>query len=471
MSGKYPTLLREQADKLDEQRQNLLVELDALADVDPAADGETRSVADIEARAAAIGEEGKALREQADAKRAEADRLDAIAEERQKAPRGPEFIRKPDQPDAGDIRSMSAQQLTDTVVRATEAREIDATGAKAIMRRHGKDEQWLRHIAARSTDVYMSAFAKMMTGSEVTLSDHERAALAVGTNTQGGFLVPTTLDPTLILTSDGAVNVLRPLARNVTITTGNTWRGVTTAGSSAAFGAELSEVADGSPEIAQPTVPLYLAKAFVQASFEAFEDIDALASDVLMLFNDARVVLESAKHMTGTGSGQPTGIFTALDANTNVEIVSTTAATISATDLMAVKRAVPQRFRGRSTWVMNPYFADAIRALGTSLGNSFTGYLPDANADRLLNTPVVESDDAPDTVTTTVRDNQIVIGDFQNFIIADKPGSMSVEFVPLLFNTSNNLPDGRRGWLAHWRNGSDSVNDLAFRLYQDKTSA
>ena len=190
-----------------------------------------------------------------------------------------------------------------------------------------------------------------------------------------------------------------------------------------------------------------------------------------MLFNDARVVLESAKHMTGTGSGQPTGIFTALDANTNVEIVSTTAATISATDLMAVKRAVPQRFRGRATWVMNPYFADAIRALGTSLGNSFTGYLPDANADRLLNTPVVESDDAPDTVTTTVRDNQIVIGDFQNFIIADKPGSMSVEFVPLLFNTSNNLPDGRRGWLAHWRNGSDSVNDLAFRLYQDKTSA
>jgi len=53
----------------------------------------------------------------------------------------------------------------------------------------------------------------------------------------------------------------------------------------------------------------------------------------------------------------------------------------------------------------------------------------------------------------------------------DKPGSTSVEFIPHFFNTSNNLPDGRRGWYMHFRNGSDSVNDLAFRLLVDKTTA
>jgi predicted phage gp36 major capsid-like protein len=56
-------------------------------------------------------------------------------------------------------------------------------------------------------------------------------------------------------------------------------------------------------------------------------------------------------------------------------------------------------------------------------------------------------------------------------VIVDKPGSTSIEFIPHLFNTSNNLPDGRRGWYMHFRNGADSVNDLAFRILQDKTTA
>jgi HK97 family phage major capsid protein len=70
-----------------------------------------------------------------------------------------------------------------------------------------------------------------------------------------------------------------------------------------------------------------------------------------------------------------------------------------------------------------------------------------------------------------VNDNTIVLGDFSNYVIVDKPGSFAVEFVPHLFNTSNNLPDGRRAWYCHWRTGGDSVNDVAFRLLQEKTSA
>jgi predicted phage gp36 major capsid-like protein len=53
----------------------------------------------------------------------------------------------------------------------------------------------------------------------------------------------------------------------------------------------------------------------------------------------------------------------------------------------------------------------------------------------------------------------------------DKPGSTSIEYIPHLFNTANNLPDGRRGWYMYWRTGADSINDTAFRLLQDKTSA
>ena len=301
------------------------------------------------------------------------------------------------------------------------------------------------------------------------LSAEERAALAVGTNTQGGYLVPTFLDPTIILTNSGSSNAIRAISRVVTLTQGNTWNGVTSAGVTASWDGELTEVSDDTPSVANAQVPTYAAKALVQASIEAFEDIDGLASDVLMLFADARDRLEGAAHATGSGSGQPTGIFTAITGSQMV--TSTTAATIGLVDLQAVKRAVPVRFRNRSTWVTNPVYGDAVKALGTALSASYSTDITQGNTDRLLGRPVVETDDAPTTQTTTTKDPEIILGDFSNYLIVDKPGSTSVEFIPHLFNTANNLPDGRRAWYMHFRGGADSINDAAFRLLVDKTSA
>jgi HK97 family phage major capsid protein len=294
----------------------------------------------------------------------------------------------------------------------------------------------------------------------------------VGTNTAGGVLVPTHLDPTIILTNSGSSNAIRALARVETLVNGNIWNGITSAGSTASWDGELVEVSDDSPnDFAKQSITLYSAKSLIQASFEAMEDIDGAAAQVLMLFADSKDRLEAAAHATGSGSGQPTGIFTALDANTNVEVTSTTAATIGLVDLQGLKRAVPVRWRGRGSWVMNPVYADAIKALGTAVSASFSTDITQANAPTLLGRPIVESDDAPSTQTTTVRDNEVVFGDFSQYVIVDKPGSTSIEYIPHLFNTANNLPDGRRGWFMHFRSGADSVNDVAFRLLQDKTSA
>jgi HK97 family phage major capsid protein len=84
---------------------------------------------------------------------------------------------------------------------------------------------------------------------------------------------------------------------------------------------------------------------------------------------------------------------------------------------------------------------------------------------------VHESDDCPTTQTTTALDNEVVYGDFSNYLIVDKPGSMAIQYIPTLFNTANNLPDGRVGWFCTWRTGGDSLVDTAFALLVDKTSA
>ncbi|HEY9416785.1 MAG TPA: phage major capsid protein [Pseudonocardia sp.] len=369
---------------------------------------------------------------------------------------------------------VSRQQLVDANLRAAEHLIGDGDGQRQfeqIVRRHAGDTQWAANILARSHPDYLTAFSKLVTGRGQFLTDDEkRAAMQVGSNTAGGYLVPTHLDPTLILTNSGSSNAIRAISRVVTLTDGaNQWNGVSTAGVTASWDAELTEVSDDTPTFARVSVPVYAAKSLVQASIESFEDITGLASDVLMLFADAKDRLEGAAHATGSGSGQPTGIFTALDANTNVEVISAGAGAIALADLHGLYRSVPVRWRGRGTWLMNPLYSLAIKSLGTALSASYTTDLTQSTTDRLLGRPVVESDDAPTTQTTTANDNEIVFGDFSNFVIVDKPGSMAVEFIPHLFSTTTNLPDGRRGWYMHWRNGSDSVNDLAFRLLQDKT--
>lgn len=385
-----------------------------------------------------------------------------------------QFITRPDTADVAADRSSTPQQLADSVARSLEDQGVSAEGqdqARRIALRHKSDTGWVRSLAARSTPVYADAFMKIITGGDIALSNEERAAAAVGTNTAGGYLVPTHLDPTLIITNSGSSNAIRGISRVETLVGANVWNGVQSAGVTASWDGELVEVSDDTPALVATSVPIYKAQAFVQASVEALEDIASLQSQLLAMFADARDRLEATAHATGSGSGQPTGIFTALDANTNVELTSATAATLALADLSTTYRSVPVRFRANGKWLMNPLYLGAIQALGTAMSASYSTDLTEAWTSRILGKPVIESDEAPTTQTTTVRDNEIIYGDFSNFLIVDKPGSFSVQYVPTMFNTANNLPDGRVGWHAWWRTGSDSINDVSFRLLQDKTSA
>ena len=72
-----------------------------------------------------------------------------------------------------------------------------------------------------------------------------RAALSL-TSANGGYLVPFTLDPTIILTNAGSANPFRQIS-NVKTTATNDWNGVTSAGVNAGWLAEGTEDSDHSP--------------------------------------------------------------------------------------------------------------------------------------------------------------------------------------------------------------------------------
>jgi len=330
-----------------------------------------------------------------------------------------------------------------------------------------RDRAVADHILRTGSPEYVSAFNKYLANPNAvnTLPEAERAALNEGTTTQGGFMVPPFLDPSIILTNAGVSNPFRQLATVKTIAT-QTWKGVTSAGVTAEWTAESAEMTDASPALTQPTITPVRADAYLQASFEMIEDT-AIGSELAMLFADARDRLEGAAFATGTGSTQPYGIVTELQLVTASRVASNTNGALGAVDVFALDNNLPQRWRAKASWVANKSIWNSVRQLATGTGGNQFAFWADFGGGRpanLIGYPVYESSAMQSTISTATASNDdlVVLGDFSQFYIVDRIG-MSVAYNPLVLG-ANRRPTGEVGWAAFWRVGSRTVNADAFRL-------
>jgi HK97 family phage major capsid protein len=330
--------------------------------------------------------------------------------------------------------------------------------------------QIAKRMVLTESDAYRSAFMKGVTQvSPAFTSEEARAldefrAMSEGVDTAGGFGIPVLIDPSIILTSGAAAAPVLELARVVTITT-DEWKGVSSAGVTWSYDGEGTEVSDDAPTLAQPTVPVYSARGFIPYSVEVGDDYPAFAAEMRRLLDAGYIDLVAKQTITGSGSA-PQGIFTALDANTNVEVSVSTDGALFGVDLLNVWKSLPERYRANATWIMNVDVENEIRQLAAGADSAY--YTVDLSAGgigTLFGRPIRTTDYAPEFTGTTGAANILVVGDFSNFLVAQRAG-MSLELVPHLFG-ANQRPTGQRGWFASARHGFDSVNDLAFRLLQN----
>jgi HK97 family phage major capsid protein len=181
-------------------------------------------------------------------------------------------------------------------------------------------------------------------------------AMSVGTSAAGGFGVPFALDPTIMLSSDGSVNPLRQLATVTPITT-NEWRGITSAGVSASFDAEAQEVSDDSPTLAQPTIAVNRADAFIPFSFEVGMDYPGFQAEIGKLLQDSKDQLEASAFTTGNGTPpNPQGVITGA---TNVVTTAGTAL-FAVADVYSTQNALPPRFSPNAAWLSSSTVANLI---------------------------------------------------------------------------------------------------------------
>ncbi|MHA6632151.1 phage major capsid protein, partial [Pseudonocardia sichuanensis] len=363
------------------------------------------------------------------------------------------------------------RRRVDALVKAGRLPDHGATTAERLLTQAKAADQ---SIAARWTlttgsDAYLSAFCKLLAdpqrGHVLWDGAEQKAWRDVAelkamslSDPAGGYLVPFTLDPTIMLSSAGSVNPLRQIARVVQTVT-DSWNGVSSDGVVAEWLAEGTEAADASPTTAQPSIPTHKGSAFVPYSYEVGMDAVNFGGQLGELLADAADQLQAAAYMNGTGVGQPVGLTTALPAGSQVATAAPDV--LAAADLVGLQNALPPRFQPRAQWLASLATINTAGSLETTNGAL---RFPEIGSGQLLRKPLHEASmlDAAGDTAAAGNDRVAVYGDFTHFVIADRIGT-TIELIPNLLG-ANGRPTGQRGLFLWFRTGSDVVVENAFRM-------
>ena len=357
--------------------------------------------------------------------------------------------------------------------------EVRARAAAAVEQFADRDDHWaLDHDAAEnvtqliykrgknfgkaiSEQLLVTGAPEYLAAFEQYLSDpggfSTRAALSL-TPANGGYLVPFTLDPTIILTNAGSANPYRQVA-NIKTTTTNDWNGVTSAGVSAEWTAEGIEAADATPTVGPLKITPQKADAYLFGSFEVLGDSD-FAQQLPDLLADAKDRIEETGFAVGTGTGQPKGI---IPAGTALSIAGNAATGPRNSDVYALQAALPARFRGpraRNVWMGNLNTINALRNVPSFTGSTSSIVKDESDPPKMLGKPFLESTSIVGTFATTNK--VLAYLDASQYYIVDRVG-MSVIYDPIVLGATRR-PTGQGAWYAFWRVGADVSTATAVRV-------
>jgi HK97 family phage major capsid protein len=394
-------------------------------------------------------------------------------EEPASTPAGPTVITRTKRDPYADLDSVRTQVLP--------PQEIRSRALTAIDQYHGRTDHWAlpddaATEAARKVEKMGTRFGTavarqmLLTGSSEYLASFEqyvtdptgyqtRAAMSL-TPANGGYLVPFTLDPTIILTNAGSANPYRQVA-TVKTTATNDWNGVTSAGVTAAWTAEGIEATDGSPTVGQLKITPQKATAYLFGSFEVLGDSD-IGQQLPELLADAKDRLEETAFAVGTGTGQPKGV---IPAGTTTAAATGTAATgPTAASVYTLSAALPARWRGpgaRVVWLAHLNAINTLRNQPKFTGATEPILQDNANGTMsMLGRPVLESTSVVGTYANGAK--VLAYLDARQYYIVDRVG-MSVVYDPLVLG-ANRIPTGQGAWYAFWRVGADVSTAAAVRV-------
>ena len=307
----------------------------------------------------------------------------------------------------------------------------------------------------RASNAYREDFGLHLRGKRMLHN-----VLSEGVDANGGYLVPTEFEKFIVDTLKEE-NVMRRLCK--VITTDNERKiPVAATHSTAAWTAENAAYTESNPTFAQKTIDAYKLTDLVKVSIELLDDSafdleEYIAREFAYAFGAA----EEQAFCVGTGTGQPTGLFTANGGTVGVTAASATAVTTD--EVISLIYALKAPYRKNAKFLMNDATVSALRKLKDSNGQYlWQPALHEGGYDTLLGKRIYTSPYAPELAAGK---KTVAFGDFNYYWIGDRLG--------ITFKRLNErfAETGQIGFIASKRLDGKLILPEAIKVLQQKGSA
>ena len=309
----------------------------------------------------------------------------------------------------------------------------------------------------RASDDYRKNFWNAMR-SKVPMPNVTNA-LQIGTDSEGGYLVPDEYERTLVEALEEE-NIFRQMAKVIKTSSGDRKIPVVAAKGTASWIDEEGAYPESDDSFGQVSIGAYKLGTMIKVSEELLNDsVFDLQSYISREFARRIGAKEEEAFFTGDGKGKPLGVLAATGgAETGVTAASATA--VTADELMDLYYSLKSPYRKKAVWVLNDSTIKAIRKLKDSNGQylwqpSLTAGTPDT----ILGRPVKTSAYMP---AIAAGAKTIAFGDFSYYWIADRQGRSFKRLNELFAAT------GQVGFLASQRVDGKMILAEAVKVLEQK---
>ena len=311
----------------------------------------------------------------------------------------------------------------------------------------------------RASDAYKAAFWRTMRDKAVP---HEVLnALQVGTDSEGGYLVPDEYEHTLIESLEEE-NIFRRFAHIIRTSSGDRKIPIVVSKGTASWIDEEAAYPESDDTFGQTSISAYKLATMIKVSDELLHDsVFDVASYIAREFARRIGAAEEEAFFTGNGTGKPTGLLnTTGGAQVGVTAKSATALTFD--EVMDLFYSLRAPYRRSAVFLTNDATMKALRQLKNDNGDYI--WQPSVTAgtpDTILNRPVYTSTFMP---TIAAGAKAMVFGDMNYYWIADREGRK--------FQRLNELyaPTGQVGFLASQRVDGKLILPEAVKVLQMKAA-
>ena len=268
----------------------------------------------------------------------------------------------------------------------------------------------------RASSEYKAAFWKAMKNKN---SFDVQNALQVGTDSEGGYLVPDEFERTLVEALQEE-NIFRQLATVITTSSGDRKIPVVATKGTASWVDEEGAIPESDDAFGQVSIGAYKLATMIKVSEELLNDsVFNLEQYIAKEFGRRIGAKEEEAFFVGDGTGKPTGIFNTTG-GAGVGITTASASAITIDEIMDLFYSLKSPYRKNAVFVTNDATVKSIRKLKD--GNGQYLWQPSVTAgqpDTILNRPMKTSTNVP---VIAAAAKTIAFGDFSYYWVADRQG-------------------------------------------------